>query len=68
MVEMRLLVEANLHAAVYSALDQITVNDMRGFYRETGTYVAIWTDLYRTWVLWIVFPGSLLWWCLIIFL
>ena len=28
MEEMQLLVEANLHAAVYSALDQITVNDM----------------------------------------
>ena len=40
MEEMRLLVEANLHAAVYSALDQITANDMRGFYRETG-YIAI---------------------------
>ena len=35
MEEMRLLVEANLHVAVYSALDQITVNDMPGFYRET---------------------------------
>ena len=40
MEEMRLLVEANLHAAVYSALDQITANDMRGFYRETG-HIAI---------------------------
>lgn len=40
MEEMRLLVEGNLHAAVYSALDQITANDMRGFYRETG-YIAI---------------------------
>ena len=40
MEEMQLLVEANLHAAVYSALDQITANDMRGFYRETG-YIAI---------------------------
>lgn len=40
MEEMRLLVEANLHAAVYSTLDQITANDMQGFYRETG-YIAI---------------------------
>jgi len=29
---MRLLVEGNLQAAVYSAVDQITVNDMRGIY------------------------------------
>jgi len=40
MEEMQLLVKANLHAAVYSALNQIIVNDMRGFYRETG-YIAI---------------------------
>ena len=40
MEEMRLLVGANLHAVVYSALDQVTVNDMRGFYRETG-YISL---------------------------
>lgn len=38
--EMQPLVEANLDAAIYRALDEITVNDMRGFYRKTG-YIAI---------------------------
>ena len=37
--EMQPLVEANLDAAIYRALDEITVNDMRGFYRKTG-YIA----------------------------
>ena len=53
---MRLLVEGNLQAAVYSALDQITVNDMRGIYWEAG-YIAIWTCNERG-VLWIVFCDS----------
>ena len=44
---MRLLVKGNLHAAVYSALDQITANDMRGLCRETGYIASL--NLHRTW-------------------
>ena len=40
MEEMQPLVEANLDAAIYRALDEITVSDMRGFYRKTS-YIAI---------------------------
>lgn len=34
--EMQQLVSANVHAAVYTTLEEITENDMVGFYRNTG--------------------------------
>lgn len=40
MEELEALVTLNLDAAIYTALDQITVSDMQGFYRETG-YIFI---------------------------
>lgn len=41
------LVSMNLHAAIYTALEEITTNDMMGFYRKTVHFCVSCNDFFQ---------------------